>query len=301
MRRNGMGNIKKERIIMIASSAFVLAALTMTGIYMNRNNKASLDDGYTLDFGAFENNVEEKLGEIAKNNEDADSDANNGAEDGNGVTGMETDRILGSVTQAGENANNQTSLYDDLDYIPTEFEEENITLADAAAVENGTPEPEIPEMEEDKPQAVSGSQVQVAEELHFTEEGFHMPINGEILMSYSMDKRVYFSTLKQYRYNPATLFAASVGAEVFACGKAKITNIYEDAKLGTVVTMDLGDGYLATYGQLKDVKVSVGDYVEAGQVIASVDNPTKQYTLEGCNLYFEMTGNGEAINSEEWF
>ena len=34
MRRNKKSGIHKERIIMLASSAFVLAALTMTGVYM---------------------------------------------------------------------------------------------------------------------------------------------------------------------------------------------------------------------------------------------------------------------------
>lgn len=297
-----MGSIKKERIIMIASSAFVLAALTMTGVYMNQNNKAKLDDGYTVDFGAFENNVEEKLDQIAQNNVGTGSDADNETNDGTGnenAAGMEMDRILGSVTQAGENTDQQFSLYDDLDYIPLDFEEGDSTLVDSAAVENEVPEPQS--IEEATPQAVSGSQVLVSEELHFTEESFHVPFNGEILIPYSMDKSVYFSTLKQYRYNPATLFAASLDAEVFACGKARVANIYQDAKLGTVVTLDLGDSYLATYGQLKDVRVSVGDYVEAGQVIALVDNPTKHYTLEGCNLYFKMTKDDKAINSEEWF
>lgn len=297
-----MGSIKKERIIMIASSAFVLAALTMTGVYMNQNNKAKLDDGYTVDFGAFENNVEKKLDQIAQNNVGTGNDVGNEANDGTGdenAAGMEMDRILGSVTQAGENTDQQFSLYDDLDYIPLDFEEGDTTLVDSAAVENEVPEPQS--IEETTPQAVSGSQVVVSEELHFTKEGFHVPFNGEILIPYSMDKSVYFSTLKQYRYNPATLFAASPDAEVFACGKARVANIYQDAKLGTVVTLDLGDSYLATYGQLKDVRVSVGDYVEAGQVIALVDNPTKHYTLEGCNLYFKLTKDDKAINSEEWF
>ena len=31
------------------------------------------------------------------------------------------------------------------------------------------------------------------------------PVDGNVLMSYSMDKTVYFSTLDQYRYNPAMI------------------------------------------------------------------------------------------------
>ena len=57
----------KERTIMIASSVFVLAALTMTGIYMKSNNTQEQDDGYTIDFTALENNAEDKYEEIARN------------------------------------------------------------------------------------------------------------------------------------------------------------------------------------------------------------------------------------------
>lgn len=50
MRQNNRKqNIKKERIIMIASSAFVMAALTMTGVYMKENSAQNQDDGYSID------------------------------------------------------------------------------------------------------------------------------------------------------------------------------------------------------------------------------------------------------------
>ena len=54
---------------MLASSAFVLTALTMTGIYMQARDEESKDNGYTLDFTALENNTENKSQEIAQNNQ----------------------------------------------------------------------------------------------------------------------------------------------------------------------------------------------------------------------------------------
>ena len=70
MRRNKKSGINKERIIMLASSAFVLAALTMTGVYMKGQNVESRDDGYTLDFTALPNNADDKLQEITENNDE---------------------------------------------------------------------------------------------------------------------------------------------------------------------------------------------------------------------------------------
>ena len=53
---------------MLASSAFVLTALTMTGIYMQTREEENRDDGYTLDFTALDDHSESILEEIAENN-----------------------------------------------------------------------------------------------------------------------------------------------------------------------------------------------------------------------------------------
>ena len=47
------------------------------------------------------------------------------------------------------------------------------------------------------------------------------PVNGSILMSYSMDKTVYFSTLDQYKYNPAVIISGAEGDQVL-CGTTGI-------------------------------------------------------------------------------
>ena len=44
------------------------------------------------------------------------------------------------------------------------------------------------------------------------------------------------------------------------------------------------------YGQLADVKVSEGDYVKAGTVLARLAPVTKYYRLEGNHLYFASDG-----------
>ena len=64
MKKSRNSTIKKERILMMISSAFVLTALTVTGIYMKGRNEQSRDDGYTIDFEALENQVQNKYAEI---------------------------------------------------------------------------------------------------------------------------------------------------------------------------------------------------------------------------------------------
>ena len=117
-----------------------------------------------------------------------------------------------------------------------------------------------------------------------------------MLINYSMDKTVYFPTLDQYKYNPAIVIAANEGDMITAAAAGKVTSVFEDPQIGQAVTMDLGNGYEITYGQLKEILVSEGSYVSMGDMIASVAAPTKYYSIEGTNVYFKLTKDGNPVN-----
>ena len=59
-------------------------------------------------------------------------------------------------------------------------------------------------------------------------------------------------------------------------------------------------GYELFYGQLKEVPVKAGDYVDAKTVLGYVGQPTKYYSVEGCNVYFEMRKDGQPVNPMEY-
>ena len=67
------------------------------------------------------------------------------------------------------------------------------------------------------------------------------------------------------------------------------------------MTVDLGDGYEAVYGQLKEPNFAKGDYVEAGHVVGFVAEPTKYYSVEGSNLYFALRKDGAPVDPVEFF
>lgn len=338
MKKNRKDNAKRERIIMIASSAFVLTALTMTGIYMQSGEEKSQDDGYTLDFTSLEENLESKSLEIAQNNPNK----------GNSVK-------LPDVT-----SENLFDLEDDLDYMPLEAGsgnieipglttvqgEENLTQEKPSDGKGASTEPpappeesgqgetgqdaastEQPPAEQSAGEAVSPEQPMapieqapieqapiepvntepVADawsgpELHFAEsDGLLRPLEGEALIPFSMDGGVYFSTLDVYKYNPALMLAAQEGTSILACAAGRVIDIYQDAEIGQAVTMDLGDGYQLTYGQLKGLNVALNSYVNPGDMIASVAAPTKYYCVEGANLYLKLTQNGIPVDPELLF
>jgi septal ring factor EnvC (AmiA/AmiB activator) len=76
----------------------------------------------------------------------------------------------------------------------------------------------------------------------------------------------------------------------------QVVSISEDVETGTTMVMDLGNGYQATYGQLKDITVEPGQTVESGTILGYVNDPTKYYVKEGANLYFAMTKDGNPID-----
>jgi murein DD-endopeptidase MepM/ murein hydrolase activator NlpD len=115
-----------------------------------------------------------------------------------------------------------------------------------------------------------------------------------------MDSTIYFPTLEQYRCNPAMVISGNVNDKVFAMATGKITDIQENEETGCTVIQDLGDGYAAVYGQLKELNFAKGDTPEAGQVLGYVSEPTKYYTTEGSNVYFQLKKDGKAVDPKEY-
>ena len=122
------------------------------------------------------------------------------------------------------------------------------------------------------------------------------PASGAVIMGYSMDQTVFFQTLEQYQYNPALIVAGETGETIGASAAGIVTEIEQTAQTGTTVTLDMGNGYSAVYGQLKEVPVAVGDYVGAGDTVGYLSEPTKYYSVEGPNLYFEVLKDGEPVD-----
>ena len=126
------------------------------------------------------------------------------------------------------------------------------------------------------------------------------PVNGNILLDYSMDQTTYFPTLDQYKLSPAISVGAVEGAPVVAAVNGTVYSVEQNAQTGTTLTMELGNGYQAVYGQLTDLTVSEGDTVKKGTTIGYIAQPTKYYSTEGTNLYFAMRKYGEPIDPIEY-
>lgn len=174
----------------------------------------------------------------------------------------------------------------------TEEKQEETKESEDAETETENTE-ELPETGAEKVSAAALS----LPEINFSEDTLmEWPVNGNILVDYSMDQTTYFPTLDQYKLSSAIAVQSVEGAPVMAAVNGTVYSVEENAQTGTTVTMELGNGYQAVYGQLTDLCVGEGDTVKKGEIIGYVNAPTKYYSLEGSNLYFAMKKNGEPID-----
>ena len=290
---------------MVASAVLVLGSLTATGLWLGRDT-TSQEEGYVVDLSAIENNTTagaagEMEGTLAENlaqnvpSDDLDYDPyfqetnsqkvenpdQSGSESmSEDVDQQETDTQSEASQETKANSSARTEKTGEKDGDDDGKEQE--------AQETGAIE------EEEGAQALSTA-MQPA--LTFSDSDMLLwPVVGNILVNYSMDKTVYFPTLQQYKYNPAVIIQANEGDLITAASAGKVISVFTDPQIGNGITMELGGGYEATYGQLSNILVTEGSYVSAGDVIAEVSAPTKYFSVEGTNVYFKLTKDGEPVN-----
>ena len=265
--------MKKEKTLRIALSCALLLAVAAAGVTMYRSeNSVKKQD---------ENQAEEQ--QMAE--ETPLSDLSQGQEDAMNSGGSDTEDVTSDQAQA----ENTEALSED-----TQGQQEPAQTPEASAEEaQGQQETQGEAAEE----PAEDTAAQVAPELNFTEDTIMLwPVNGEVVIDYSMDATTYFPTLDQYKYNPSLVMSAAVGDPVQAAANGQVLSISEDVETGTTLTMDMGNGYQAVYGQLKNVAVQEGQTVEAGTIIGYVNDPTRYYVEEGANLYFAMTKDGAPVD-----
>ncbi len=305
MRRNRTG-VRKERIIMLASSALVLTALTVTGVFVRSSHQKS-NENNVLDFSAIENGVEESAENTLTGEDMGTLFTEVGTDD------LDYDPFFQEANSANvENERNIGKTQDNSDKTEEEpaekeaDEQEGVTETSEKKKEQETKQKdsaeegmfdESSETIKEMPEDTEALATTVQPILDFGDEDrLVWPIVGDILINYSMDKTIYFPTLQQYKYHPAIVIAATEGETITAAAEGRVTSVSYDRELGNMVVMDLGNGYELTYGQLDNITVSEGSYVTTGDIIGSVASPTKYSRMEGANIYFKLTRNGEPVN-----
>ena len=130
---------------------------------------------------------------------------------------------------------------------------------------------------------------------------FGWPVFGEVEVGYFADELVYNKTMLDWRTHAAIDIAASLGDKVMACAKGTVSEIYEDALMGTVVVIDHGDGLKSIYANLAATPaVSVGDEVAMSDVIGAVGDTAIGETGQPYHLHFAMKKDNESVDPTEY-
>lgn len=271
MRKRNVKRFNKEKIMMLASSLLIVAACGITGYYVSEKEKTDLEK-QVLDFSELEAPAKSDTAQDISSGLDRDLDADPFFAETGGNSIINPDK-------------NKTVSENNMDMSAAETEEEKQQEENSKGNEE----------QEDRDAQETASQ-SIASYAFVESDGMGWPVPGNVVLNYSMDKTVYFSTLSQYKYNPAIIISANEGDTVSACAAGKITAIGNNEEIGSFLEMDLGNGYEMVLGQLQEISVSEGEIVERGQNIGKVAAPTKYYALEGTNVYLKITKGDAPVN-----
>lgn len=229
---------------------------------------------------------EEHVNEKKEDNKSNNEQVVNGKVDGGDREGSFGE---GATDQVNNQANNQAT---DKTTGQTIGEAKEPLTDKAPEAVNGTVEKSTAKAPQETQAPVSP-----ADSLTFSRDDNVMwPVEGEVIMEYSMDKTIYFKTLDSYKCNPAIIIQAEPGTKVIAGVKGYVENVGQDSEIGNYVELNIGSGFKITYGQLDAINVTKGSVIEQGETLGIVAAPSTYYTKEGANVYMKMTKDGEPVN-----
>ena len=220
-------------------------------------------------------------------------DSNAGAESGG-------DTLAGELAASGDEAGNGESAGDGtaVGLADNENGTGSGSFSDGISVDTGLADASDGTLTGANSMAEAGAAVSESLVLDFTDtDKLSWPVSGNIVLGYSMDTTTYFPTLDQYKVNPANVIQSEVSTPVSAPADARLVSVGTNEEIGNYVDLDLGNGYTAVCGQLKEIPVVENEYVRQGDLLGYVAEPTKYYAVEGTNVFFEFLKDGVPVDA----
>ena len=220
-------------------------------------------------------------------------DSNAGAESGG-------DTLAGELAASGDEAGNEEPAGDGtaVGLADNGNGAASGSISDGISVDTGLADASDGTLTGANSMAEAGAAVSESLVLDFADtDKLSWPVSGNIVLGYSMDTTTYFPTLDQYKVNPANVIQSEVSTPVSAPADARVVSVGTNEEIGNYVDLDLGNGYTAVCGQLKEIPVVENEYVRQGDLLGYVAEPTKYYAVEGTNVFFEFLKDGVPVNA----
>ncbi len=127
------------------------------------------------------------------------------------------------------------------------------------------------------------------------------PVQGEIIFGFAVDKLLYSVTLDQWTTHPAVDIKADAGTPVKCVFAGTVERVGKDDALGYTVTVQHANGRTTVYGNLgQDVRVKVGDRLNAGDVIGTVGTSAISECALPPHLHFAILVDGSPKDPKKY-
>ena len=174
----------------------------------------------------------------------------------------------------------------------------SITLPDSSAVfpgEQPRPEPEAAAQPDDPQPKKEGEAA--AAPVQPREVVYTWPVKGQVLRGFTVEALAYDETMGDWRTHGGIDIAAEEGRKVLAAGEGQVAEVYDDAMMGTTVTILQPDGVTAVYSNLaQKTAVAVGDLVDTGAVLGEVGRTALAESGLEPHLHLELLADGEPVD-----
>ncbi|MGI6112994.1 MAG: peptidoglycan DD-metalloendopeptidase family protein [Mahellales bacterium] len=140
-------------------------------------------------------------------------------------------------------------------------------------------------------------EVQTQQKLNLEPASLVMPVTGQVIKEFAMDKLVYCNTLEQWTTHAGIDIKAQQGAQVKAAADGRVLEVGEDGKLGIYIMIDHGGGMKTKYANLSTKNmVSKDEKVTKGQIISGVGKTANFEIADAPHLHFELIHNDTPID-----
>ncbi|MGB0133998.1 murein hydrolase activator EnvC family protein [Dokdonella sp.] len=117
-----------------------------------------------------------------------------------------------------------------------------------------------------------------------------MPVDGTVLVRFGGNDT-------NGRRLSGWLIGAASGTPVKAVARGRVAYADWLKGYGMLLILDHGDGYMSLYGYNDSLRRDVGDWVSAGEIVATTGSSGGQRSAA---LYFELRNQGKAVNPKSW-
>ena len=129
---------------------------------------------------------------------------------------------------------------------------------------------------------------------------FVKPMLGDVMKGYSKTELQYSETFLDMRLHKGIDIEGKQGDPVCAAGEGVVKDVTNDPMMGTVITIDHGNGVIAKYcGLAGNPPVKKGDSVDSSVRIGVLSDLPSE-SVEPYHLHLEFYKNGESVDPLEF-